>query len=266
MPRWPGRCSLPKARRGSGRPRRVAPIRVGVGENLFTQSDKAWAELQPLVAPAFRKKALDARLAEIDALIDDEVAAIPLDTTIDLELAMGRIALSLAAWVLLGEQLDRRRAEEIAHHQREVVRWVGVQLGKLTGFIPVAPGARGREMKRHRAVLNAYADEVIARAKRHRRGRTTTCSARCCGHDRRATRSRPSGCEATCSVSSSPATRPPRAALSWALVHGARTPAGVGQRPRRARSSHGAVPHRVVAPDSRSVGHPANTDQGRASR
>ena len=112
-------------------PATVVPIRLGVGENLFTQSDKTWAMLQPAVAPAFRKKALESRLAGIDALIDDEVRAIPLDTSVDLELAMGRIALVLAAWVLLGERLEPGRAEEIARHQREVVGWVGVQLGKL---------------------------------------------------------------------------------------------------------------------------------------
>jgi cytochrome P450 len=136
----------------------------GDRENLFTQSEKAWARLQPAVAPAFRKKALDARLADIDALIDAEVQAIASGTTVDLELAMGRIALILAAWVLLGEHLDATRAEEIAHHQRAVVRWVGRRTGAPTGFLPFAPGAEGREMKRHRAALNAYADEVIGRA------------------------------------------------------------------------------------------------------
>ena len=146
-------------------PATVAPIRVGVGENLFTQSDKAWAVLQPSVAPAFRRKAVDERLAGIDALIDSEVDAIPLDTTIDLELAMGRVALMAAAWVLLGEELNRERAEEIAHHQREVVRWVGERLGQLTGFIPLAFGKRAREMREHRAVLDAYAEEVITRAR-----------------------------------------------------------------------------------------------------
>jgi cytochrome P450 len=140
-------------------------IRMGVGENLFTQSDRAWALLGPSVAPAFRKKALDARLAGIDAIIDDEVASLPYDKTIDLELAMGRIALRLAAWVLLGERLDDAQADEIAQRQRQVVSWVGMRLGQFTSFLPVAPGAAGREMKRHRAVLNSYADEVIARAK-----------------------------------------------------------------------------------------------------
>jgi cytochrome P450 len=147
-------------------PATLTPIRVGVGENLFTQSDKAWARLQPSVAPAFRKKALEARLSEIDALIDDVVQSIPTDTTVDLELAMGRMALILAAWVLLGEPLDATRAEELAHHQREVVKWVGKQTGRLTGIVPFAAGTRGREMKRHRAVLDAYADEVIVRARK----------------------------------------------------------------------------------------------------
>ena len=143
-----------------------APIRVGVGENLFTQSDKAWALLQPSVAPAFRKKALDARLAGMGTIIDEEVASLAYGETIDFELAMGRVALRLAAWVLLGEQLEPARAEELAREQRKVVSWVGMRLGQFTGFLPFAPGAAGRDMKRHRAVLDAYADEVITRAKK----------------------------------------------------------------------------------------------------
>jgi cytochrome P450 len=146
-------------------PALAVPIRVGVGENLFTQRDKAWARLQPAVAPMFRKKALEARLGEIDAIVDDLVRAIPTEETVDLELAMGRIALTLAAWVMLGDHLDATRAEEIAHHQREVVGWVGRQVGKLNGIVPFAIGAPAREMKRHREVLRRYADEVITRAK-----------------------------------------------------------------------------------------------------
>ena len=58
-------------------PALAVPIRIGVGENLFTQSDKAWARLQPAVAPSFRKKALETRLAGIDAIVDELVNAIP---------------------------------------------------------------------------------------------------------------------------------------------------------------------------------------------
>ena len=199
------------------------PIRVGVGENLFTQRDQAWALLQPSLAPAFRKKALEQRLANIDVLIDEEVRALPHNTTIDLEVAMGRIALRVAAWVLLGEHLDRIRAEEIAHHQREVVRWVGTRLGKLSGIIPVALGARGREMTRHRAALNAYADEVVARAKATARSGDDVLgvlfSARPSGKELAPDQLRThvlglflAGNETTA------------AALSWALVHGADAP------------------------------------------
>jgi cytochrome P450 len=42
-------------------PATIAPIRLGVGENLFTQADTSWARLQPLVAPARRKKSIEAR-------------------------------------------------------------------------------------------------------------------------------------------------------------------------------------------------------------
>jgi enediyne biosynthesis protein E7 len=199
------------------------PIRVGVGENLFTQRDQAWALLQPSLAPAFRKKALEQRLTNIDVLIDEEVRALQHNTTIDLEVAMSRIALRVAAWVLLGEHLDRTRAEEIAHHQREVVRWVGTQLGKLSGIIPVALGARGREMTRHRAALNAYADEVVARAKATGRSDDDVLgalfSARPSGEELAPDQLRThvlglflAGNETTA------------AALSWALVHGADAP------------------------------------------
>ncbi len=146
-------------------PTAVVPMRVGVGENLFTQSDKNWAKVQPFVAPAFRRKALEARLSEVDAIVDDEIRAIALDDAIDLDLAMGRIALVLAAWMLLGDRLDAARAEEIARHQRDVVGWVGKRMGEPTGFLPIAFGGHAQAMKRERVVLYDYADEVIARAK-----------------------------------------------------------------------------------------------------
>jgi cytochrome P450 len=204
-------------------PAALVPIRMSVGENLFTQSDRSWARVQPSVAPAFRKKALVSRLADIDALISDEVRALPFDTTVDLDLAMGRIALTLAAWVLLGERLDASRAEEITHHQREVVRWVGERLGKFSGFIPIAVGARGQAMKRHRAALNAYADEVINKAKKtgHIEDDVlgTLLGARPSGKALAPDQLRShvlglflAGNETTA------------AALSWALVHGARQP------------------------------------------
>jgi cytochrome P450 len=140
------------------------PIRLGVGENLFTQTDKAWALLQPQIAPAFRKRALDARLAELDDLVDQEVASLPIDEPLDLGAAMGRIALIAAAWVLLGEHLARSRADELADHQRQIVNWVGHRLGRVTAAVPLALGAPGRAMRDHRRALEAYADEVVARA------------------------------------------------------------------------------------------------------
>src|SRR5262249_12272980 len=102
---------------------------------------------------------------DLDDLITREVDAIPFDETVDLELAMGRIALMLAAWVMFGEVIDGARAEEIARNQREAVGWVGRQVGRINGFIPLAFGSRARTMRQHAAVLHAYADEVIARGR-----------------------------------------------------------------------------------------------------
>jgi cytochrome P450 len=204
-------------------PATVAPIRIGVGENLFTEPEQAWAVSQPSVAPAFRKKALDERLTAIDAIVDDEVSSLPPGAPIDLDLATGRIALRLAAWVLLGEHLDPSRAEEIAHHQREVVEWVGVQLGRLSGFLPFAFGKGAREMKRHRAVLDAYADEVIARAQASDRAGDDVLGALLAA--------RPGGKRLAPDELRShvlglflAGNETTGAALSWALVHAARAP------------------------------------------
>ena len=201
----------------------LAPVRTAIGENLFSQSDRDWARLQPLVAPAFRTRALAARLQEMDAIVDAEVRAIPYDAPVDLELAMGRIALIVAAWVLLGDRLDPRRADEIARHEREVVGWVGARLGHLTGFVPVAIGARGRAMKRHREPLRDYADEVIARARVDHDADDvlgTLMRARPGGRplDGDALRSHVLGLFLAGNETTA-------AALLWALVHGARHPA-----------------------------------------
>ena len=54
-------------------PATVIPIRMALGENLFTQSERDWALLQPVLAPDFRKRALEPRLAEVPALVEEEV-------------------------------------------------------------------------------------------------------------------------------------------------------------------------------------------------
>lgn len=199
------------------------PIRLGVGENLFTQPDKAWARLQPQLAPAFRKRALVARIADLDDLIEREVGMLRIDEEIDLELAMGRMALILAAWVLLGEHLDRDKAEELTNHQRQIVNWVGHRLTRVTAAVPFAFGPSARAISPHRRALQAYADEVIARANRRGRGNNDVFEAlifaRPHGKPLRADELRAhvlglllAGNETTAS------------ALSWALVHAARNP------------------------------------------
>ncbi len=233
------------------------PVRVGVGENLFSQSDKAWSLTQPFVAPAFRKRALESRLAEIDALIDREVRAIPRDTTVDLELIMGRISLRVAAWVLLGDELDQAKATELADHQREVVGWVGVQLGRINGFLPVAFGTRARQMRRHRAALDAYADGVIARV-------TAAPADDVAGA---LVRARTIGQ----APDPAPAARPCPGPLAGRqrdhrsrVVVGARARSRgtrrVAPRPERSRPVHGIVSPRDPAPHAGRLGHPAHAD------
>ena len=136
---------------------------MGVGENLFTQSDREWARVQPQVAPAFRGRALAGPLERLDEIVASELAAVPVGVEIDLELVMGRIALVIAAWVFLGERLASSQAEELADHQREVVAWVGRRLGALSSATPIAFGPEVRAMRAHRLALEEYVDSVIER-------------------------------------------------------------------------------------------------------
>jgi enediyne biosynthesis protein E7 len=143
----------------------VVPIRLGIGENLFTQSDDDWALVAPSVAPAFRRRALEERLESMKPIIESGVAKIGHGRFIDVELHMGVIALQLAAWVLFGEELAFERAVEIATAQRNVVNWVGARLSKIRASLPIATGSSARKMRVNRAVLDNYADEILANAR-----------------------------------------------------------------------------------------------------
>ena len=138
-----------------------------------------------------------------------------------------------------------------------MVGWVGRQLGKLNGFIPIAIGAQAREMKRHRAVLGAYADEVIARAKAADRADDVLgalMSARPSGKALTPTELRGhvlglflAGNETTA------------AALSWALVHGGQQPEAWAQVRNDPGRLHPSVPHRILAAEPCSLGDSPNS-------
>jgi cytochrome P450 len=143
----------------------VVPIRLAIGENLFTQSDEHWATIQPSLSPAFRKKTLNPRLAELPDLIAHHASTIRPGEVTDLEALTNRIALAVAARVLFDDHLDPGRADELAAHQQEVVSWIGERIGQVRSVVPFAIGARARAMRVHGAALDAYADEIISRAR-----------------------------------------------------------------------------------------------------
>ena len=82
-----------RARRGRDRRRRSPRSASASARTSSRNPTRRGPDCSRSSPPPSGSKALEPRLADIDALIDDEVRAIPLDTTIDLELAMGRIAL-----------------------------------------------------------------------------------------------------------------------------------------------------------------------------
>ncbi|HUC14232.1 MAG TPA: cytochrome P450, partial [Acidimicrobiales bacterium] len=154
------------AQRWRRTPATTITAKLAIGDNLFTQGERAWAKLQPAVAPEFRKRALESRVTEINSLVSAEIAALPLDTSIDLDKVMGRIAMMVASWVLFGHHLGRERANELVESQRVVVDWLGQRVGSLWSVVPLALGSSSKVMRRSRDVLYGYADEVVDR-RRH---------------------------------------------------------------------------------------------------
>jgi cytochrome P450 len=140
----------------------TTPIRLGVGENLFTESDRKWRQIQPVLAPTFRAKNLEPSLASLNDLLRDEVRATAYDVGINVMAIMQRIVLIGASWVLFGERLDRDAADELVVHQRAVVEWVGGRVGRVTGALPIVVGADARTMRDHRRALVEHGKAVLA--------------------------------------------------------------------------------------------------------
>lgn len=147
-------------------PSQRVPVALAVGENLFSASDRKWAQVQPAIAPAFRRRALAAPLEGLDELLAAQIDSIPTGEDIDLGAAMARLAFIAAAWVMLGDRVDASRADELVEHQRHVVDWVGQRLGALSSAIPVALGESARRMREHRRALEDYVEDAIRRAHR----------------------------------------------------------------------------------------------------
>jgi cytochrome P450 len=144
------------------------PICLGVGENLFTQSEKAWAVTQPALSPAFRKRSLEPRLAQMTALIDRELATVSSGSSVDVVALTGRMAMSIASTVLFGFDLPPERSALIAKHQYDLVTWVGNRIGSLLASVPFSFSSSAREMRRNRQALEDFAAEILA----HGRART----------------------------------------------------------------------------------------------
>jgi cytochrome P450 len=144
------------------------PIRLGIGENLFTQGEKAWAAMEPTLSPSFRKRSLEPRLAEMPAIIDRALAEVRQDESTDIVALTGRIALVLAAKILFGFDLSAERAADVAKHQYDLVTWVGTRIGSMLNTVPFSFSSSARDMRGHRVVLEIFAKEVIA----HGRSRT----------------------------------------------------------------------------------------------
>ncbi len=146
-------------------PTLVTPIRIAVGDNLFTQRDKAWRRVHGEVAPALRSRALAPLIDELPAVVAAAVDELEADVVVDISAIAERLVTISTSWMMASEPLDAKGAESLAAHQRAVVDWVGVRLGGLAGVLPIAVGRRATAMRQARAPLVAHARDVIERVR-----------------------------------------------------------------------------------------------------
>jgi cytochrome P450 len=146
-------------------PSATNPIRLGFGENLFTQTDRDWALVQPQLSNAFRRKTLATKLAALPEVIGQQSAAIRPGDRIDFGALTNRIAMSVAASVLFDVRLEDRILDELTAAQKEVVKWVGNRIGSVRSTIPFAVGRRAGVMRGHAAVLHEWAGDLIDAAR-----------------------------------------------------------------------------------------------------
>jgi len=144
----------------------TVPLRVAGGESLLTQKNSDWAQVQPCLAPDFRKRVLQTRLDELEDLIDHEIAALPLHQSIDFDQVLGRLTMTIAARVLFSQHLERDRADELIYHQRALIDWLGNGVTSLAAQSPAVWVRSAKAMRQHRRALFRYAAELIEERRR----------------------------------------------------------------------------------------------------
>ena len=70
-------------------------------------------------------------------MIADDVEAWPMDTHIDLDQATSRLALRTACWLMFGDDLSSDRADELVHHQRALMEWLGERISSPRAVLPL---------------------------------------------------------------------------------------------------------------------------------
>jgi pentalenene oxygenase len=142
------------------------PTRQALGDNLFTLSEPNWRSIGPTLSSHFRTAAFEARLSNAEAMIADDVGAWPTNTRIDLDQATSRLALRTASWLLFGDELSTDRADELVHHQRTLMEWLGERISSPGAVLPLTLSTSSREVKEHRAALDAYVGGLVKKRRR----------------------------------------------------------------------------------------------------
>jgi cytochrome P450 len=198
------------------------PTSMAIGANLFTESQEQWEAIGPFLSPQLHGASITRRLETARALIEDDVSHWPLGVPIDLDEATSRLVLRAACVLLFDYELDYDRANEMVHHQRALMAWLGDRIGRPISVIPFAPGRAGRGMREHRDAFYSGIGEII----RHGRlatGQDTVMSTLLSIRQRGSVLSEQALCGHVAGLLGA-GNDVTGASLSWALVHGAQNP------------------------------------------
>jgi cytochrome P450 len=141
------------------------PTSMAIGKNLFTESQNQWEVIDPHLSPQLHGAAVTRRLDKARSMIVEDVSHWPTGVPIDLDEATSRLVLRAACLLLFDYGLDFDRANDMVHHQRVLMGWLGDRIGRPSSVVPFVVGRRGREMHEHREAFYSNIRDIIARGK-----------------------------------------------------------------------------------------------------
>lgn len=142
-------------------------MREGLGDNLFTAGEEAWAERRRVVAPVFARAHGDELAQVMASTIADEIARWAPGRADDIQSDLTDLTLRVASRALLGTDPAEDQLGRALRDQFEVVLgWISHRFSHVLAPPAVVPTRRNRAMQEARRELEAIVRRLIVERRR----------------------------------------------------------------------------------------------------